>query len=79
VVDAVLGVRDAVEGALVVLRLEAEVALDHDDDGRVGEDGALVDAQDVALEEGELLGGFCGRIVSLVLWGGRGRAKTFLG
>ena len=47
------------ERALVVLGLEAEVALDHDHNLRVPEDLALPDAQDVALAEGELLVGLC--------------------
>ena len=51
--------RNAGERALVVLGLEAEVALDHDDHLRVPEDLALANAHDVALAEGELLVGLC--------------------
>jgi hypothetical protein len=59
VVDAVAGVRDAAEGALVVLGLEAEVALAHDDDGREEQERLGLDALDLALDEGELLAGLC--------------------
>lgn len=57
VVDAVTGSRDVAEGALVVLGLEAEVALAHDDDFGEGQDLDLADAVDVAADEGELLAG----------------------
>jgi len=59
VVDAVAGVRDAAEGALVVLGLEAEVALAHDDDRGEGEVWEGADALDVPLDERELLAWFC--------------------
>jgi len=59
VVDAVAGVGDAAEGPLVVLGLEAEVALAHDDDGGEEEQGQGLDALDVSLDERELLAGLC--------------------
>jgi hypothetical protein len=52
-------VRQAVERALVVLGLEAEVALAHDDDGRELQEIHGADALDVALDERELLAGLC--------------------
>ena len=61
-IDPVSREGDPGERALVVLGLEAEVALDHDDHLRVPEDLALPDAQDVALAEGELLVGLCTRL-----------------
>ena len=59
VVDAVAGVGDAAEGALVVLGLEAEVALAHDDDGGEEEQRQGLDALDVPLDERELLARLC--------------------
>ena len=59
VVDAVAGVRDVAEGALVVLGLEAEVALAHDDDRGELELVHGADALDVPLDQGELLAGLC--------------------
>jgi hypothetical protein len=59
VVDAVAGVGDAAEGALVVLGLEAEVALAHDDDGGEEEQRHGLDALDVPLDQRELLAWFC--------------------
>jgi len=54
---------DARQRALVVLSLEAEVALDHDDDLAVLEHGNVAQAGDVPLDEGELLLGFlCVRV-----------------
>jgi len=47
--------RDARERALVVLGLEAEVALDHHDDLARRERQALPDRVDVPLDERELL------------------------
>jgi hypothetical protein len=59
VVDAVAGVGDTAEGALVVLGLEAEVALAHDDDGGEEEQRQGLDALDVPLDERELLARLC--------------------
>ena len=59
VVDAVAGVRDATEGALVVLGLEAEVALAHDDDGGELELVHCADALYVSLDQRELLARLC--------------------
>jgi hypothetical protein len=61
VVDAVTRPVDAAEGALVVLGLEAEVALAHDDDLGELEHVDLADAVDVARDERELLAGLCVR------------------
>lgn len=61
VVDAEARVRQAVERALVVLRLEAEVALDHDDDLAEGELAHLAQAVDVSLDQRELFLGLCQR------------------
>jgi hypothetical protein len=55
-------VRDAAEGALVVLGLEAEVALAHDDDRGEGEVWLRADALDVPLDERELLAWFCAHV-----------------
>jgi len=55
VVDAVPRHWDARERALVVLGLEAEVALDHHDDLARREDHPLPDRVDVPLDERELL------------------------
>jgi hypothetical protein len=64
VVDAVAGLRDAAERALVVLGLEAEVALAHDDDLRELEERDRADAADVPLDERELLARLCACAVS---------------
>ncbi len=54
VVDAEAHVRQAVERTLVVLCLEAEVPLDHDDDLAQGERWHLADAVNMSLHECEL-------------------------
>ena len=61
VVYAVPRPGDPAQRALVVLRLEAEVALAHDDDLRVQEAGAASDAVDVSRHEHELLARVCER------------------
>jgi len=59
VVDAVARVRDVAQRALVVLGLEAEVALAHDDDDGHAECRDRAQARYVPLDERELLGGLC--------------------
>ena len=49
------------ERALVMLRLETEVALDHDDYLAQGELAHLAETADVALDERKLLLRLCGR------------------
>jgi hypothetical protein len=51
--------RDAAERALVVLGLEAEVSLAHDDDFGVDEAIHAADAIDVPMDECELLARIC--------------------
>jgi hypothetical protein len=55
----VAGVRNAAERALVVLGLEAEVALAHDDDLREVQQRLRADAADVPLDESKLLVWLC--------------------
>jgi hypothetical protein len=59
VVDAVAGVGDTPEGPLVVLGLEAEVALAHDDDRGESEVWEGADALNVSLHQSELLARLC--------------------
>jgi len=54
----VAGVGYAAEGALVVLCFKSKISFDHEHYFRILEHFDLADAVDVALDEGELLGGF---------------------
>ncbi len=62
VVDAVPDFGDAAEGAFVVLGLEAEVSLAHDDDLGELEHGDGADAVDVSEDQLKLIGRLCVKI-----------------
>ena len=63
------GVGDAAEGPLVVLGLEGEVALTHDDDRGEEEKRQGLDALYVPLDQRELLAGLCKQHTRYFGWG----------
>jgi len=65
VVDAEARVRQAVQGALVVLCLEAEVTLHHDDDFAELQRLFVLESPNMALEKRELFLGLCSMLRSV--------------
>ena len=77
VVDVEVDARDVLEGALVVLRLEAQVALDEDEEAGGLAARVRADALDVLDHELELLLRVCaGRRVRNISEGAGGRARS---